>query len=43
MLIFCAKNADVQDFLRNKAITFERNLRSCTYLYVSNADKSVVF
>lgn len=38
----CAKNADVQDFLHNKAITFERNLRSCTYLYVSNADKSVV-
>lgn len=37
----CAKNADVQDFLHNKAITFERNLRSCTYLYVSNADKSV--
>ena len=37
----CAKNADVQDFLHNKAITFERNLRACTYLYVSNADKSV--
>ena len=37
----CAKNADVQDFLRNKAIIFERNLRSCTYLYTSNADKSV--
>ena len=38
----CAKNADVQDFLHNKAITFERNLRSCTYLYTSNADKSVI-
>lgn len=38
----CARNVDVQDFLHNKAITFERNLRSCTYLYVSNADKSVV-
>lgn len=38
----CTKNTDVQDFLHNKAITFERNLRSCTYLYVSNADKSVV-
>ena len=37
----CTKNIDVQDFLHNKAITFERNLRSCTYLYVSNADKSV--
>ena len=37
----CTKNTDVQDFLHNKAITFERNLRSCTYLYVSNADKSV--
>ena len=37
----CTKNADVQDFLHNKAITFERNLRACTYLYVSNADKSV--
>lgn len=39
----CTKNADVQDFLHNKAITFERNLRSYTYLYISNADKSVVF
>ena len=38
----CAKNADVQDFLHNKAITFERNLRACTYLYASNTDKSVV-
>ncbi len=38
----CTKNADVQDFLHNKAITFERNLRACTYLYVSNADKSVI-
>lgn len=37
----CTKNTDVQDFLHNKAITFERNLRSCTYLYMSNADKSV--
>lgn len=37
----CTKNIDVQDFLHNKAITFERNLRSCTYLYISNADKSV--
>lgn len=31
----------MQDFLHNKAITFERNLHSCTYLYMSNADKSV--
>ena len=38
----CAKNTDVQDFLHNKAITFERNLRACTYLYTSNVDKSVV-
>ena len=38
----CTKNTDVQDFLHNKAIIFERNLRACTYLYVSNADKSVV-
>lgn len=38
----CTKNTDVQDFLHNKAITFERNLCSCTYLYTSNADKSVV-
>lgn len=38
----CTKNTDVQDFLHNKAITFERNLRSYTYLYTSNADKSVV-
>ena len=37
----CAKNADVQDFLHNKAITFERNLRSCTYLYMNDESKSV--
>ena len=37
----CAKNADVQDFLHNKAITFERNLRSCTYLYTNNENKGV--
>ena len=37
----CAKNADVQDFLHNKAITFERNLRACTYLYTNNENKGV--
>lgn len=39
----CEISNDLQDFLHNKAITFERNLRACTYLYTSNADKSVVF
>lgn len=38
----CTKNIDVQDFLHNKAITFERSLRSRTYLYADNADKSIV-
>lgn len=38
----CAKNLDVQDFLHNKAITFERYLRTRTYLYVSNENKSVM-
>lgn len=37
----CARNADIESFLHNKAITFERNLRACTYLYVNNTDKSV--
>lgn len=38
----CTKNTDVQDFLHNKAITFERSLRSRTYLYADNTDKSIV-
>ncbi len=32
----------MQDFLHSKAITFERSLRSRTYLYADNADKSIV-
>ena len=38
----CAKNADVQNFLHNKAITFENYLRSRTYLYVNNENKGVM-
>ena len=38
----CTINPDLQDFLHNKAITFERNLRSRTYLYASNENKSIV-
>ena len=37
----CAKNADVQDFLHNRAITFENYLRSRTYLYINNENKGV--
>lgn len=38
----CTKNTDIQDFLYNKAITFERYLRTRTYIYTSNVDKSVI-
>ena len=38
----CSKNFDLQDFLHNKALTFEQHLRSRTYLYVDNETKEVV-
>ena len=38
----CEISNDLQDFLHNKAITFERNLRSRTYLYANNENKSIV-
>lgn len=37
----CTRNADVEDFLRNKAITFEKYLRSRTYLYINNQNKKI--
>ncbi len=36
-----ARNRDLQDFLHDKAITFETNLRSRTYLYIDNAAQKV--
>ena len=38
----CIKNIDLQDFLHNKALVFEKNLRSRTYLYIDNNTKNVV-
>jgi hypothetical protein len=38
----CNKNIDLQDFLHNKALLFEKNLRSRTYLYINNNTKNVV-
>ncbi|KIM11386.1 MAG: hypothetical protein KU37_07110 [Sulfuricurvum sp. PC08-66] len=38
----CTKNSDLENFLHNQAMTFERNLRSRTYLYVENETKKVV-
>jgi len=32
----CTRNTDLQNFLYNKAITFEKNFRSRTYLYIEN-------
>ena len=32
----CNQNLDLQDFLHNKALVFEKNLRSRTYLYIDN-------
>lgn len=37
----CSKNPDLQDFLHNKALTFEKHLRSRTYLYIDNYTKVV--
>ena len=38
----CNQNVDLQDFLYNKALVFEKNLRSRTYLYIDNNTKNVV-
>ncbi len=37
----CTRNMDLQEFLHDKAITFETNLRSRTYLYVDNTTYEV--
>ncbi|HES60076.1 MAG TPA: hypothetical protein ENO18_06570 [Caldithrix sp.] len=37
----CSKNIDLQDFLYNKTLTFEKNLRSRTYIYIENDTKEV--
>lgn len=37
----CSRNKDLEDFLYNKAFTFEKNLRSRTYLYINNETKEV--
>ena len=37
----CSKNLDLQDFLHNKALTFEKYLRSRTYLYFDNETKEI--
>lgn len=38
----CSKNLDLQDFLHNKALTFEQHLRSRTYLYFDNQTKEII-
>lgn len=38
----CDQNLDLQDFLHNKALVFEKNLRSRTYLYIDNNTKNIV-
>ena len=37
----CTRNIDLQNFLYNKAVTFEKNLRSRTYLYIDNNSQEV--
>ena len=37
----CSRNSDLQEFLHNKALTFEKHLRSRTYLYIDNETKEV--
>jgi len=38
----CNQNLDLQDFLHNKALLFEKNLRARTYLYIDNNTKNIV-
>jgi hypothetical protein len=38
----CDRNIDLQSFLHNKALTFEKNLRSRSYLYIDNLTQAVV-
>ncbi len=38
---FCSKNRDLEDFLHNRALTFEKHLRARTYLYIDNETKEV--
>jgi len=37
----CSRNIDLQDFLYNKALTFDKNFRSRTYIYIENDTKHV--
>lgn len=37
----CSKNTDLQNFLHNKALTFEKNLRAKTYIYIDNNTKEI--
>jgi len=37
----CTRNTDLQDFLYNRAVTFEKNLRSRSYLYIDNDTQEV--
>jgi hypothetical protein len=38
----CSINTDLEDFIHHKALTFEKHLRSRTYLYIDNNNKHVV-
>ncbi len=37
----CKRNRDLEDFLHNRSLTFEKHLRSRTYLYIDNETKEV--
>ena len=37
----CTRNMDLQNFLYSKAVTFEKNLRSRTYLYIDNDTQEI--
>ena len=37
----CSLNKDIEDFLHNKAITFEKKLRARTYLLVEKENKKI--
>jgi hypothetical protein len=37
----CSRNRDLEDFLHNKAVTFEKHFRARTYIYIDNDTKEV--
>ncbi len=39
----CSRNKDVEDFLHNRAITFEKNFRAKTYIYIDHSGEIIAY